>query len=155
MKTTIFASVLAASLLIGTCSLFAQHPIEHSGSKGKPADGRDMHSGIPNLTDEQKAKIKDLRLANFKEMQPLRNQLGELKAKQRTLTTMDKPDIKAIDANIDEISKVTNQLMKIRAAHHQQVRVLLTDEQKIWFDSHPFGKGRHGHKADKMEHHHE
>jgi Spy/CpxP family protein refolding chaperone len=150
MKTTIFASIIFASVLLSTNSLFAQHPMEHKTGNGEGSN-KEMH-GIPNLTEEQKTKIKDIHLALSKEIQPLRNRLGELKAKQRTLTTSDKPDMGAINTNIDEITKTTNQLMKSRAAHHQQVRALLTDEQKVWFDSHPFQKGGHKHmKGDHMK----
>jgi Spy/CpxP family protein refolding chaperone len=151
MKTTIFASILFVSVLLSTSNLIAQNPMEHKVGRGEGSN-KEMHGGIPNLTEEQKTKIKDIHLALSKEVQPLRNRLGELKAKQRTLTTSDKPDMSAINANIDEITKTTNQLMKSRAAHHQQVRALLTDEQKVWFDSHPTRKGGHGHmKCDHMK----
>ncbi len=89
---------------------------------------------ILNLTEEQKSKIKALRLEHFKEIQPLRNHLDELKAKEHTLTTLEKPDINTINANIDEITKTQNQMMKLRAKHHEQVRELLTDEQRVYFD---------------------
>ena len=53
--------------------------------------------------------------------------------------------MKAINANIDEITKLQNQMMKKAAEHRQQVRNLLTDEQKLWFDSHVGGgKGKMG-----------
>ena len=111
------------------------------------------HSGdrfgmmIPNLTDEQKSKIKDLKIAHFKEVQPLRNKLGELRARERTLTTADKPDMKAINANIDEITNVQNQLMKARESHRQQIRALLNDEQRIYFDMHGMQMMRNRGKA--------
>lgn len=89
---------------------------------------------ILNLTEEQKSKIKTLRLEHFKEIQPFRNHLGELKAKERTLTSAEKADMNAINSNIDEITKTQNQMMKLRARHHQQVRELLTEEQRIYFD---------------------
>jgi Spy/CpxP family protein refolding chaperone len=95
--------------------------------------------GIPNLTDDQQKKINDLRIAHQKEMQALHNQMGELKAKHKTLTTADKPDMKAVNANIDEITKLQNQIMKKAAEHQQQVRSLLNDEQKLWFDAHHKG----------------
>ena len=151
MKTTIFASILFVSVLLSTSNLFAQHPMDHKAGRGEGSN-KEMHGGIPNLTEEQKTKIKDIHLALSKEVQPLRNRLGELKAKQHTLTTSDKPDMIAINANIDEITKVTNQLMKSKAAHHQQIRALLTDEQKVWLDSHPFRKGEYRHmKCDHMK----
>jgi Spy/CpxP family protein refolding chaperone len=124
MKTKSFFSVtFIALMLISSMSLMAQ-PNPHMGS------GRGM-----KFTDEQKAKIKDIHMASYKEIKALKNQMGELKAKQKTLTTADKPDMNAINANIDEISKVQNKLMKIKASSYQQIRALLTDEQKMIFDS--------------------
>ena len=100
----------------------------------------DMHKrnhnafGIPGLTEEQRAKMKDLRIAHFKDAQALHNQLGELKARQRSLTTMDNPNKQDIEANIDDITKVMNQLMKLQVNHKLQVRALLTPEQRIAYD---------------------
>lgn len=143
MKTTYFITAMTiASMLTFSGSMLAQ-PAHKDEMKRTDSHKEMQHRGIPNLTDEQKAKIKELHVANYKETNPLRNQLGELKAKQKTLSTAENPDMKAINANIDEITKVMNQLMKSKAAFHQKVRALLTDEQKIWFDSHPMHKG-HG-----------
>jgi len=142
MKTTqFFPAIALAIILSGSGTMFAQ-PSHKGEMKGAMSNNR-MHNNIPNLTDEQNAKIKDLHLSHYKETLPLRNQLGELKAKQHTLVTADKPDMKAIDSNIDEITKLMNQLMKSRAAYHQQIRALLTDEQKIWFDTHPMHRKQH------------
>jgi Spy/CpxP family protein refolding chaperone len=141
MKTKhLISATIIALMLLGTSSLFAQHD----------GPGFCNDSGL-KLTDDQKAKIKEIHMASYKEMKELQNQMGELKAKQRTLTTADKTDMNAINANIDEISKVMNKMMKIRAANHQQVRNLLTDEQKMLFDS----KAMQRHFKNKMRMHKE
>lgn len=98
-------------------------------------ESREMEeTKIPNLSDEQKSKIKTLELAQFKEVLPLQNHVEELEAKQQTLTTMEKPDLAAINANIDEITKTQNQIMKLHAHYHQDIRALLNDEQRMFFD---------------------
>jgi Spy/CpxP family protein refolding chaperone len=137
-------------------SLFLYTGYQSYGQDG-PGDGPKTYTekhvfhhgdfGIPNLTDDQRAKIKDLHLELMKEVKPLHNQLEELKAREHTLATADKADIKAIDANLDEISKVTNQLMKAKAHMKQQVRGLLTDEQRLLFDTQ---KG--GHRGFQKNH---
>lgn len=109
---------------------------DHKAFMNKEHFGGAFEMMIPNLTEDQKTKIKSLQLTHFKEIRPLKNQLGELKAKERTLTSVDKPDMKAINANIDEITKVQNEIMKARESHHQQIRALLTDEQRVYFDMH-------------------
>lgn len=122
MKTNQFLSAVAI-MLLGSATLFAQRgPMVHKENSVK-------------FTEDQKAKIKEIRMASYKEMKALNNQMGELKAKQRTLVTADKPDMNAINGNIDEITKVQNKMMKLKASNQQQIRALLTDEQKMQYDA--------------------
>ena len=90
--------------------------------------------GIPNLTDDQKKKINDLRTPLHKEILPLRNQLAEKSAHLKTLQTAEKADLKSINTTIDEMAQLQSQITKRHAAHTQAVRALLTDEQRIAFD---------------------
>ena len=109
------------------------------------------------LTDEQKAKIKDVKLAHQKEVMKHKNKMAELRAHLQTLSTADVVDMKAINATIDEITQSQNQLMKSREGFKQQVRALLTDEQRIQFDLHqgmlhrPGGKRMHQRQVEKDE----
>jgi Spy/CpxP family protein refolding chaperone len=156
MRTIHYVSLaLVSMLLVGQVNLSAQpgneNKEEHGNHYGKGHMEKEGDSMIPKMTDDQKAKIKDLRIAHFKEIQPLRNQLGELKAKQKTLTTAEKPDMKLINANIDEITKVMNQLMKSRSQLKQQIRALLTDEQRVFFDMR--GMRGMGHQREFREEH--
>ncbi len=139
MKSSHLFAVIAMAVLF-TGSILAQPGSRQNREKDN--FGKGVRSEILNLNEDQKVKIKELRLAFYKETQPLRNQLGELKARQRTLTTADKTDMKVIDANIDEITKIQNQLMKKSVAMKQQFRLLLNDEQKVWYDSRLMKKGQ-------------
>lgn len=87
-----------------------------------------------NLSDDQKEAIKAIHLNAYKEAKSLRDQLRELRAKKQTLVTANKADIKMIDKNVDAMSKVQNQLAKLKARNHQKIRSLLTEEQRIKFD---------------------
>jgi Spy/CpxP family protein refolding chaperone len=142
-STAVIALSLASMVTLNAQKHERQGRSEHKQDMAKDSSFRKNGSEIPSLTAEQKAKVKELRLAHFKEVQPLRNQLGELKAKQKTLTTAEKPDLKLINSNIDEITKVKNQLMKSREQNHQQIRALLTDEQRMAFDTHKGAKMKH------------
>jgi len=108
-----------------------------------------MHDML-NLTEDQENKIKDLKISYMKDRLALKNQLDELKAKQKSLTTADNADMKAIYANIDEMTTVKNKLMKAKAKHIQEVRSILTEEQRVIFDSHQSMK-KHGKNHKKME----
>jgi len=151
MKTLHYLSTaMIACLLSGSINLAAQQQPNNQVTREHRQLGMRGNMGvrhqpeIPNITDEQKAKIKELRLAHLKEVQPLKNQMGELKAKQKTLSTAEKPDMKLINANIDDITKVQNQIMKSGAQLNQQIRALLTDEQRIAFDMKKDGKMERG-----------
>jgi Spy/CpxP family protein refolding chaperone len=149
MKTLhYFSTAIIALSMASLVTLNAQKQERHGKQEHKQGMTKDSSfrvngSETPNLTTEQKTKMKELRLTHYKQVLPLKNQLGELKAKQKTLTTAENPDLKLINANIDEITKVKNQLMKSREQMHQQVRALLTDEQRMAFDTHKGGKMKH------------
>ena len=100
----------------------------------KPDSLKKGFAGIPNLTEPQKAKIKELRNNLRKEILPIRNQIGEKKARLNTLETSPKPEMESINSTIEEIQNLKTKILKIRAFHVQEVRKLLTEEQRIAFD---------------------
>ena len=139
MKTLKKWSIL--SLMLVVLSSFSLKVNAQPEGKG---DGKkmEMHKcGIPNLSDDQKAQIEKLKVPFQKEMTALRNQMGEKKAHLKTVSETDKPDMAEINKTIDDITLLMNKMMKLKATHHQDVRKLLTDEQKVAFDNH---KGPHG-----------
>ena len=102
--------------------------------------GARMYQRIPDLTEDQKGKMEKLHLNMMKEALPVRNQLNENRAKYKTLSTGDNVDLKAINMLIDENAKLQADLKKKAAANHQEVRELLTDDQRIVFDSRAGGR---------------
>jgi Spy/CpxP family protein refolding chaperone len=64
---------------------------------------------LPDMTDEQAEQIKELRLAHYKEVRPLRDQMSELAIKHRNLMRAGNVDTKAINASIDEKTNVTDE----------------------------------------------
>jgi Spy/CpxP family protein refolding chaperone len=117
-----------------------------------PASG---NSNKPGLTDEQKTKMKEMRVAHYKEISPLKNKMGELKARKHSLETAEKADLAAINAVIDEIGKLQIQIEKSNAANRLQIRGLLTDEQRMVFDNPNLKKKleKEMRKAGKQEKH--
>jgi len=145
--------VLVSALLpLAFCGILnAQPDFEKPSKEGEKRFHHEnsREFGIPGLTDDQKSKLKELKLSHYKEVQPLKNELIELKAKEHTLATAEKVDLKAIDANIDEITKLQNQLKKAHAANTQKIRALLTDEQRMYFDTR---KAKHHHDFGEIDH---
>lgn len=114
---------------------------------------------LPDITEEQKAKMHDLRTRHMKLMLENRNQLQEKQAVLNSLETAEKADLMAINNLIDQISAVQLKMAKTKAAHRQEVRSMLSEEQRVIFDSRPrgfkngkgdsCGKGHgHRHKRD-------
>ncbi len=89
---------------------------------------------IPGLTEEQTEKMSEFKLKEKKQLLKIKNQLAEKKARLHSLQTADKPDMKEIYKNIDEIAGLIAQEMKIKSDCIQQIRATLTEEQRIDFD---------------------
>jgi Spy/CpxP family protein refolding chaperone len=132
-KTNLFLMAFTAFLFIGTQS-FSQ------GMQNKKCDGQNnskqgIENKIPDLTDTQKKDIDKIRLAGKKKTLPITNQLKEKRAHLNTLKTTEPIDKAAIDKQIEEIGKLRTELSKIREDGRLKIRNVLTDEQKIVFDS--------------------
>ncbi len=139
MKTKILIVVLMMSFTTG---LLAQNAVngprkEFRGPqremKMNKGENRGPLQGL-NLTDTQKAAFKQSMLAIHKQLQPLNNELGEAMAHQKTLMGAEKPDLSAIDRNIEKIGDLRVKMAKIKAKNHLELRSQLTDEQRIKFD---------------------
>ncbi len=102
------------------------------------------------FTVEQKEAMKEIRLETAKEVKPLRDQLRELSARHKTLTTSASADLDAIYENIEKMAETKTEMAKIRARQHQEVRGLLTEEQLLKFDNHKeMMNKRRSHSFDK------
>jgi len=123
-----------------------RHEMRMDGERRGPAEEL-------NLTDAQKEAFKQSRLAIQKQLQPLRNELGEAEAHQKTLMTSEKPDLNAINKNIEKIGALKVEMEKIRTKNHLDMRAQLTEEQRLKFDALKGhmrgGEGRKGH--ERME----
>ncbi|MDR8391520.1 Spy/CpxP family protein refolding chaperone [Aliifodinibius sp. S!AR15-10] len=104
-----------------------------------------MEYMLPDLTDEQREQIRDIRLKAQEESLDLRNQLNEKRARLRTLTTGgDEIDTEAANQVIEEVGALRTELMKQHLQTRMNIRELLTDEQKVVFDSHGAFGGNFG-----------
>lgn len=131
---------LVAFLFLGMSGLQAQP------KKREFKRGGDQSIG---LSAEQKEQMKEARIAFAKATIDLKNEMGELKAKQRTLFSAEKPNMNQIYANADKISDVKNQLMKEKISMKLDTRSFLTEEQCVKMGQHAKHKKglRHGKKG--------
>lgn len=153
-KTGILALFISSVMLV---SSFAQPRNGRGAGQGQQWNqDRPGRCGIENvltdLTDDQKATIEDLRTEHYKKMKDLRNQMGELNAKQRTIMSAYDIDEKAASKVIDEKSALMNKQMKARTAHRASVNQTLTEEQVLQLEQHRnrmqmSGKNMRGHRG--------
>lgn len=142
---------IIAILLFVTGSVFAQG---NQGKKGnfKGQKKGNMFMNIPDLTETQKTQLKDMRTANMKEMLPLKNELQEKQAHLKTVSTGDNVNMNEVNKTLEEISAIKLKMAKNRFANRQEVRKILTDDQRVFFDMHAgnkMKKGMHGKQGMK------
>jgi Spy/CpxP family protein refolding chaperone len=136
------AKILSIMLLMSLSAILMAQTTEN-GPK-KPMRGQD-HSFMMqrnqrgpvnglNLTDAQKESFKQSMMVMHKQLQPIRNELGEAEAHQKTLVSNEKPDLAAINKNIERIGALRVEMAKIQTKHHLEMRAQLTDEQRLKFD---------------------
>jgi len=87
-----------------------------------------------DLTDQQKQQLNTFRLEHYKEMKPLRNEMAELKARERTLLSEEEVDMKALNSVIDDQTGLLNKMKKLQADHRVSMRDILTAEQMMQLD---------------------
>ena len=135
--------ILGAVLLMLTSSAFAQPGrMTQPDMQEQRIQNMEHEKNMPmisDLTDMQREQIDKLRTEHLKVMLPLKNQVTEKEAKLQTLSTAENIDMKAINKLIEEIGQVKIKMMKEQAVQHQKIRKLLTESQRLVFDtrSHP------------------
>ena len=132
-------TVVLSSLLIGVS--MAQPPGKRGGDR--PGMQERFLDRIPDITEDQKEQIKEIKTNHMKNVLPIRNQIQEKQAKLQTLSTANKVDMVKINKTIEEIGELKVSIAKKRAAHRQGIRNVLSEDQRVIFDSMPMKKGRH------------
>lgn len=89
-----------------------------------------------DLTDEQEAKIEDLRLNFQKERLLHRSRIQELRTNLKLELIKEGYDQKKVNQIVDEMEGLRKDLQKKRINHLRDVRNMLTDDQKKTFDMH-------------------
>ena len=138
-KRSISILSLVAFLFLGMSGLQAQQ---------EKRDFKQRGDQTSVLNEVQKEQMKEARIAFAKATIDLKNELGELQAKQRTLFSAEKPNMKEIYANADKISELKNQIKKEEIGMKLDIRSFLTEEQQMKMAKH--SKHRKGAMRDKI-----
>lgn len=121
MKKTAILSILLASFMILSFNLSAQN----NGKKG---------GKIPNLTEKQRTEIKDIRQKNKEANKKLREEVRNLVDIHEKLMREYPADMPTIEKNIQKAADKRVEMAKNRAKMHQDIRALLDDDQRKWYD---------------------
>jgi len=89
-----------------------------------------------DLTEDQRAEVKEIHLVRMKEVQPLKDQLKINRAKLNALVNKDNPDMKEIVNLAEANAKIMTNIQVKQIESKIKVRSLLTDEQKVIYDAH-------------------
>ena len=139
MKT----KALMIAVLLGLTTVAMAQPKENGQGRASQAPKHEMRmehrNGGPlaalELTDAQKEAFKQSRLDMQRQLQPIRNELGEAEAHQKTLVSAEKPDLAAINKNIEKIGSLKVEMAKIKTKNRLDMRAQLTEEQRLKFDA--------------------
>lgn len=130
----LMSTIGVIALLMGTS--FAQDAAPSKEMRqGKQGKHQAMLEELPDLTENQKAQIKDIREESREKMEPQRDEMKKLRSKMMELKSAEKPDQEQINKLIDEQAKLKAQMEKNRTASELKVRELLTPEQRKVFDA--------------------
>lgn len=147
MKNIIKISVLSALLIGLTVDASAQQQNRMQNKANGDCQGQMMNRADRqgqnqqrmmaqlNLSEEQRAKIEQIHINGQKGMIPLRNNIQEKNAQLRSLKMSNEYDEEAANALIEEIGELRTAMMTMRTGHQQQVRQVLTEEQRVKFDT--------------------
>lgn len=91
-------------------------------------------TNIPGLTDNQRAQITDLQADFWKDMQEKREVLREKRQALNQLRAEKEVKLKKVNQAIDEVNVLEADLAKRQAQYRDDIRQLLNEEQKAFFD---------------------
>ncbi len=135
MKHTRYAMLL--SVLVVSASVLIAQP--------RPERGERMMKEL-GLSDEQTAKIEELRTTHMKSMADQRASVTKAKIDLRSLMSADEPNKAAITSKMKEIADLRLRQETARVDHMFDVRTVLTPEQQKMFREH-MGDRMRGHRG--------
>ena len=135
-------------LLMGLCIPFSGAFAQEEAKKSSKDKKQDRYADL-GLTEDQLGKIRNLQMDFEKSVQPLKNEMREKTAKLKTAEMAARPDMTAIYKMIDDLALVHANIQKKEAATTQEIRKLLTDDQRAAYDTSQAKKGGKSSKGDK------
>ncbi len=116
----------------------------HKGERKAIDKGRKQRAvNALGLSETQQEQMKSLKLEHKKVTQNLREEMQELRLKQKHLLNDEKPNKNEIFSNLDRISSIQNQLAKERFVSQKEIRNILDEDQLVLFLSRSHKMNKH------------
>lgn len=124
-------SLAAALMAMALCAnLLQAQPRGHApADRDRPQMRRNIIEEL-GLTDEQKEKIRQIRVQAHKQRIEQRAKMQLARIELRELVQAGNPDQKLLDAKIAEVSKLQETALRNRIATHLEVQKVFTAEQR-------------------------
>lgn len=150
-KSSLIKSVLLIGIVLIAMSqtLTAQREFRHNREMDKRGQQCQRFSQkVPNLSEEQEMKMKEIKTVHMKAMLKYKSELEEKNARLKSLQTADEADMNKIYKVIEDIGAIEIEMAKGRADMHQKIRAILDDEQRIFFDTQYLSRKMHHQRAE-------
>ena len=103
------------------------------GKHGKRGKRKAMLESIPDLTEDQKAKMKQIKKDSREANKAQHEELKSVREKLRAEKTAENPDLNQVNALIDKMHGLQANLDKAKAEAHIKALSVLTPEQRKVF----------------------
>ncbi len=123
-------------------------PMRKAKRRGMGEQGKKRMMKFLDLSEKQQDEMASLKEKHKKACQNLREEMMELRLKQKHLLNDEKPNKSEISANIDRIALIQNQLAKKRFNKQEEIRTVLDQDQLILFLAK--GHGKHKNRKGRM-----
>ena len=154
MKTHgIISSALALSVLLTSGMAYAERGHRHHGGHGHGMGFGPRMASELNLTEEQQAKIRELRSEARQEHRALRQQIREMREELHELWMADQPNEAAILAKHAQMDAIHSAMRDRRIETRMEIAEALTPEQRQRLAQLRSGHGRRGHRGHGPGHH--
>lgn len=130
--TRILTTGILVVLFSLTTNVFAQRGQKEC--RDNDNNRSDRFKEMMDLSDDQVEDIKALKTKHFSVMDELRSDMEIVNSELKDITSGEDYNLNAALKKVDEITSLKNKMMKVELKHRDEVRNLLTDEQKVIFD---------------------
>lgn len=139
-------SIFAMVVIVASSSFAQDAPRDKGHRKHKS-----ILADIPDLTEDQKTQIKEIKMSRKDDQQKLRDEQRVIREKMTEMKSSDQIDLNAMNALIDEEAKIRAAMKKNRVAGEMEVRKILTEEQRAKLDA-KHTERRAMHEKKRAEH---